>query len=851
MKHPLPPGLTTEEANIRLASDGPNALPEGKRRTPFAVLLGVASEPMFLLLMVSSALYFALGSVHEALTLCASFVVILVIAAVQEGRTEHALDALRDLSSPRARVLRDGRVRTLPARDLVRGDVVTLTEGDRVPADMIARDGTILSIDESLLTGESAPVTKQCSADAETLGVPGGDHGSSLYSGTLVVSGRTTAEVVRTGARSELGRLGASLGEQGTRQTHLQREVGRVVRRTALLAIGLSVLLVILRGLRGEDWLQALLPGLTLVISLLPEEFPVVLTVFLALGAWRMAKVGVLTRKMTAIETLGAVQVLCTDKTGTLTLNRMTVRRLWTENLEFERPDGVTVLPEEVHSLVEFAVLASPRESLDPMEQAFRELAHSYLADTEHLHPRWQAVREYPLSPELLAVTHVWQAPGSTSLVVAVKGAPEAVFDLCHLSPADGDRWRARVRALATRGLRVLGVARSTNLDHAPNHPHDIPFEMVGIVGLEDPLRPEIAQSVALCRRAGIRVLMITGDHVDTARAIGKAAGLDTRGIISGPELERMNDAELADRIGTTDLVARAVPAHKLRIVRALSERRLVVGMTGDGVNDAPALKAADVGIAMGARGTDVAREAASLVLENDDFASIVAGIRTGRRIYDNLRKAFKYIVAVHVPIAGLSLLPAILGWPLIITPVHVVFLELIIDPSCSIVFEREPEDADLMDRPPRTRDSELLDRTGIFRAFISGAATLAGIMWTLWVLSSPGQSVAAARTLAFIGLVVGNLSLLLTSRSERDPFWRTLGRRNLALPLLVAIVLVSTTFILGTPPLREFFSFRVPPLGSILWMIGAAASPVLVLDIAKAYRRDARGSAGVARSQG
>jgi Ca2+-transporting ATPase len=830
-------GLTTEEANVRLAADGPNTLPEGKRRTPFAVFLGVASEPMFLLLMAASALYFALGNLHEALTLCASFVVILFIAAAQEGRTERALAALRDLSSPRARVLRDGEVRTLPGRDLVRGDIVSLAEGDRVPADAIAREGAILSVDESLLTGESAPVTKRPSTGPHALGVPGGKDESSLYSGTLVVSGRGIAEVVRTGAQSELGRLGASLGELSAGRTPLQREVGHVVRRMAVFAIGLSCLLVVLRGLHGGGWLQATLSGLTLAIALLPEEFPVVLTVFLALGAWRMAKVGVLTRQMAAIETLGAVHVLCTDKTGTLTLNRMKVRRLCTTSGAIEVSDGATDLPEEVHPLVEFGVLACPRESYDPMEQAFHELASLTLSGSEHLHPRWNPVREYPLSPELLAVTHVWRSPEREGLVVAAKGAPEAVLDLCHLGRADAEQWRVRVRALATQGLRVLGVARSTAiLDRAPDQAHDIPFDMVGIIGLEDPLRPEIRESVALCRRAGIRVLMITGDHAETARAIAEAAGLDAETILTGPEIEQLGDAELGDRLAATHVVARAVPAHKLRIVRALRERRLVIGMTGDGVNDAPALKAADVGIAMGARGTEVAREAASLVLENDDFGSIVAAVRTGRRIYDNLQKAFGYIVAVHVPIAGLSLLPAILGWPSVVTPVHVVFLELIIDPACSIVFEQEPEEADLMDRPPRSMDSELLNRGRFFGALLSGAVVLMGILWALSVSRGAGQSAAMARALAFLGLVLGNLSLLATSRSQREPFWRVIGRRNPALPVLIGFVVVAMVLLLGVRGCREFFSFGILPARDVVRMAVASALPALVLDASKGW---------------
>lgn len=833
-------GLTTAEAAARLSVDGPNVLPEGQRRTPIVIIWEVVREPMFLLLLGASTLYFVIGDLEEALTLLGSIVVIFSIAAVQQGRTERALDALRDLSSPRARVLRDGRMLTLPARELVRGDVVSLGEGDRVPADAIFREGPIVHVDESLLTGEAVPVSKKPSLEAEELGAPGGDGGSSLFSGTLVVSGRCLAEVVRTGARSEMGKLGLSLQTMKPGGTPLQREVTGVVRRMAAFALVASIGVVALSGMNTGDWVQATLAGLTLAIALLPEEFPVVLTVFLALGAWRMVKLGVLTRRVTALETLGAVDVLCTDKTGTLTVNRMTIRKLRTETVDFTVPGGgAKELPEDVHALVEYGVLACPRDPFDPMEKAFHALGN-VLTGTEHLHPRWNGVREYPLSSELLAVTHVWRdEEQSRRLTVAAKGAPEAVFDLCHLGAHDLERWRERVHTLASQGMRILGVARSTVLlGGVPDHVHDIPFELVGIVGLEDPLRPEVPGAVALCRTAGIRTLMITGDHAETARAIALEAGLDATRPLTGAEVESLEEAELAARLLGTEVVARAVPDHKLRIVRALRGKGLLVGMTGDGVNDAPALKSADVGIAMGGRGTDVAREAASLVLEKDDFGSIVAAVRTGRRIYDNLQKAFGYIVAVHVPIAGLSLLPSAMGWPAIVVPVHVVFLELIIDPACSVVLELEPEEADSMTRPPRPKGTRLLDTRRLLRAFGSGALALSGVLWAVASAKLGGQPMAMQRSLAFIGLLSSNLALLLTHRSDRQPFWVTVRARNRAVPVLLATVVGSIVLLLGVPFLREIFGFDPVGVRALISTVVASTLPVFLLDFTKSPRR-------------
>jgi Ca2+-transporting ATPase len=665
---------------------------------------------MVLLLLVSAGLYVVLGDLHEALTLLASVVLVVAITVVQEGRTERALAALRDLSSPRAQVLRDGVARTVPARDLVRGDIVRVAEGDRVPADALFRAGTALSVDESLLSGESAPVTK-VPGERAVLEPPGSDRTSSLFSGTLVTAGRGVAEVVATGAKSELGRIGTSLKTVEASRTPLQLEVDGLVKRVAFIAITLAGLLALMKGLTEHQWLGAILSGLTLAIALLPEEFPVVLTVFLALGARRISKNRVLTRRVAVLEALGGVDVLCTDKTGTLTQNRMSIRRLCTNTGTYLVDESSAALPEEVHELVEFGILACPRDPFDPMEKAFHEVGRRTLVGTEHLHPKWAPVHEYPLSPRLLAVTHVWRSPDRKSLVVATKGAPEAVFDLCHLPPDEASLWRDRATELARSGLRVLGVARSrAPLFEAPHEAHDIVFDIVGLVGLEDPLRPDVAGAVALCRRARIRVIMITGDHPDTARAVARAAGIDAERVLLGPDVDRMDDVELAAALDGASVVARAVPAHKLRIVRSLRARGIVVGMTGDGVNDAPALKAAHVGIAMGARGTEVAREAASLVLVNDDFGAIVDAVRSGRRIYDNLRKAFGYIVAVHIPIAGLSLIPTLVGWPSVILPVHVVFLELIIDPACSIVFEMEPEGSKSMDRPPRAHEAHLLE---------------------------------------------------------------------------------------------------------------------------------------------
>jgi Ca2+-transporting ATPase len=849
-------GLTLAEAARRLAADGPNALSKSERRTVFGLVLNVMKEPMFLLLLGAATLYLVLGDVQEGLTLLGFVLLVITITVVQEGRTERALEALRDLSAPRATVVRDGVIQTVAGLHVVRGDLVRLAEGDRVPADALLREGSTLTVDESLLTGESVSVSKQPDRAANTPAPPGGDGTATLFAGTLVTSGRGLAEVVATGPRSEFGRIGASLAQLERGRSPLQREVDTVVRRMALVGAGLSLVLVLIRGLSGTPWLEAALSGVALAMALLPEEFPVVLTVFLAIGAWRLSRVRVLTRSVSAVETLGACEVLCTDKTGTLTQNRMALRVLLPAEGEvpaphpgphprivanvvpgatFELTEATTALPEAVHALVEYGILASPRDPFDPMEKAFHALGARALARTEHLHPDWTQAREFPLSPGLLAVTHLWRGDADARLVVATKGAPEAIFDLCHLSPETNARWRDEVRRLAERGLRVLAIAHSAGAVTAePVHPHEVDYVLSGLVGLEDPLRDDVRQAIATCQQAQLSVLVITGDHVDTARAIASKAGLEVGQVLTGPELDALDDEALRQRLAGTSVVARAVPAHKLRIVQALRASGRVVAMTGDGVNDAPALKAADIGIAMGQRGTDVAREAASLVLVDDAFGSIVHAVRLGRRIFDNLRKSVGYILAVHLPLAGLSLVPALLGWGVVLGPVHVVFLELIIDPACSIVFEAEPEEPDVMQRPPRGPGARLFTRDGVLWSLALGAAALLGSLGiTAWAraegLSSPSQ-----RTLAFVALVSGNLAILLASRT-RGPFWQGLTRFNAALPVLLAATLLVLGLVTLVPALQGLFGFSDEPLTNLGRALAAGAGPVLLVDALKA----------------
>ena len=810
------PGLSTAEAARRLARDGPNALPDEGMRAWGRIVLGAVREPMFSLLLIAAGLYLLLGDLQESLGLALMVLAVIGLTLYQEGKTERAIQALRDLSSPRARVIRDGRLQTIAGRELVRGDLMRVAEGDRVAADAELLEEGELQVDESLLSGESVPVAKF-----------GGGAQAGLHAGTLVVQGQAVARVTATGARSQMGQIGQSLQAVRSEESPLRRQTRRLVRRMAVLGLGLSALLVLVQGLIHGDWLQALLAGIALAISMLPEEFTVVLTVLPTLGAWRLSRQQVLTRRIMAIETLGATSVLCADKTGTLTLNRMRVAQLHAAGQDLPLDDAVAGgLPEHFHAVVEYAILASRIDPFDPMEQAFHALGRQFLAQTEHLHHDWALVHEYALTPELRAMAHVWRDEPGRPHVVAAKGSPEAIAELCHLDAAGLGEVAAAADAMAAQGLRVLGVAQARH--EGPPWPageHDFDFEFVGLLGLADPLRDEIPQAVRECREAGIRVVMITGDYPVTARAIARQAGLDAQEVLSGDELERLDDAALRERLRTTSICARIAPAQKLRIVQALQATGAVVAMTGDGVNDAPALRAAHVGVAMGGRGTDVAREAADIVLVDDNFASIVGAIRQGRRIFGNLRKSMSYIVAVHVPIAGMALLPLLLGWPIVLFPLHIALLELVIDPACALVFENDPAPDDVMQRAPRDPAAPLLGSGVFWQALWQGGGVLAMVL-ALYLWGTQQLAEPEARALAFSALVLGNLALILSNRAGRRGLLASLRVPNPMLWAMSALTLVLLGLAVYLPPVAAVLHLApLSPLPAALVVAGAGVS--------------------------
>jgi Ca2+-transporting ATPase len=796
-------GLTSIQAAEKIKYEGYNELASAKPKNLLRIALEVIKEPMFLLLISCGLLYVMLGDYREGITLLSTIFIIIFITFYQYQKTEKSLEALKKISSPRALVIRDGQEIRIPGREVVPDDIIKINEGDRIPADAILLESVNITLDESLLTGESVPIAKNVPDDES-------DKKAMLFSGTLVVQGKGTAKVLATGPKTKFGQIGASLQSIEQFETRLQKEMRALIRNLfiagSILSIGVAVAFYFTRG----NLIQSVLNGLATAMAILPEEFPVVLTVFLALGAWRLSKKNVLTRKPSAIETLGSATVLCSDKTGTITQNKMELVSLFYSDKifyknDFSEKDG------HIQDLIFTAFRASQKDSMDPMEKAIKKVY-------SEIFPEWGSsekfIKEYSLSKQLFAMTRVFQGSPLGSFSVCCKGSPEAIFALCKMNDLEIAPHLININRMAEKGYRVIAVAKST-WDQAtlPPTQYDFDFKFLGILAFEDPIRPEVPQAIQECNEAGIKVILITGDFPSTATSIASQIGLLSDGsVLTGQQLKQMNDAQLQKAIKTVNVFARIIPEQKLQIVKALKANGEIVAMTGDGVNDAPALKAADIGVAMGGKGTDVAREASSLVLLDDNFFSIVSAIRSGRKIYDNLQKAMSYIIAIHVPIIGIALLPAFFpSLPLLLMPIHIVFLELIIDPVCSIAFESEQEELGIMQRPPRIANELFFGWSKMVFSLTQGLILLAMVFAVYFRSLHEGHQEGEVRAMAFTSLVIGNVFLIITSLSKSRNFISVLMRKNLTVPVIIGIVWLLMLLIISVPALQQIFAFQFP----------------------------------------
>ncbi len=820
-------GLSHEEANAKLTSEGYNELPSSGPKNIWRIAMDVVKEPMFLLLISCGVLYMLLGDYREGAILVSATLIIIFITFYQSQKTEKALAALKNMSSPRALVIRDGTEIRIPGREVVIGDLMVLQEGDRIAADAVLVDSMNLHVDESLLTGESFPVEKLHSKTDDSQAV-------LVYSGSLIVQGNGRARVTATGINTEFGKIGSSLVSIKEDETSLQKEMKILIGRLFLVGIALSIFVVVAFYLSGGDFIHALLNGLAAAMAILPEEFPVVLTVFLALGAWRLSKKKVLCRKPSAIETLGSATVLCSDKTGTITMNKMEVVKLY-DGSDLISVSEISDNSKSPGLLLETAVAACQKGSPDPTEKAIEALEKFIQRGHKE-----ELLKEYSFSRELPCMSRVLKTDSNRLPVVCCKGAPETIFELCRLSPEEIEKHSEVLATLASSGYRVLGVANTVwDGEYLPDSQLGFKPDFTGLIALEDPLRPGVKQAVKECMEAGVKVVMITGDYPLTAKSISEQIGLSKDGeLMSGAELNQLSDLELGKRISKINVFARVVPEQKLRIVRAYKAANEIVAMTGDGVNDAPALKAAHIGIAMGMKGTDVAREASSLVLLDDQFDSIVAAIRNGRKIYDNLQKAMSYILAIHIPIIGLTLLPAFFSeLPVILLPLHIIFMELIIDPVCSVAFESEEEEKDIMNRPPRNPDEAFFGFKKISLSVLRGLLLMVLVVIVYFLSIEEGHSEKEIRAIAFSALIIGNMALILTSLSKTRFVYSVLKERNISLILILTSALLILIAILFLPFLQTTFSISMPGIVHFLPVIYSTFIFLSLLELIKFFR--------------
>lgn len=807
-------GLSSAEVKLKLEKYGFNELSFSTKKNILDIFVEVMREPMFILLVISAVIYIFLGDYQEGLLLFSATIIIIFIAFYQFRKAENALAALKKLASPHALVIRDGIKQSIHGREVVPDDIVFLDEGDRVVADAILIEDHHLWMDEAILTGESMPVKKS------TLLSPD-NPSNSIYAGTLVVQGSGVIKIIATGDNSKFGKIGLALNDIKEDTTKLQVEMKALIKKLFLIGILVSIAVIIAFYFSRGELINAILNGIATSMAVLPEEFPVVLTVFLAIGAWRLSKIQVLTRKPSAIETLGAVTILCVDKTGTITMNSMEIAFIY---------DGINIFGKgqmeentsEIVELIQIASLAASANRANPMEKAVWNLMESnpQLIDSYTFLDKKQVIHSYPLSNECPCITNIYASKETNEFYAFTKGAPEQVFKLCALDDVELEMHETMLNSMAGQSLRVIALATAVYNNHSyPADQSNLKLHFKGLIAFDDPIRPEVPVAMNECKAAGVKVKIITGDFPMTAKSIANQIGLDKEGIIvTGPELDAMSEGMLLQKMNAITVFARVIPSQKLRIVNTLKMQNEVVAMTGDGVNDAPALKAAHIGIAMGKRGTEVAREAASLVLLDDNFASIVAAIRQGRKIFDNLQKAMGYIMAIHIPIIGLTLLPALNpSIPFILLPLHIICLELVIDPVSSIAFELESEEKNIMKRPPRDTMTRFFGPQKIITSIIKGASLFLMVLIVLFIGKNNGLSDHAIRATSYAALVLGNIVLILNSLSKTRPFYAVFESKNwMALSILFfAVVLLFGA--IRVPLLQSLFKFENPGIAAFL----------------------------------
>jgi Ca2+-transporting ATPase len=818
-------GLSSAEVLSSRKKHGSNQSELKEKSRFFTVLIDVVFEPMFIILLLSSFLYFILGKYQEGVIMLVAIIIVSGISIFQESKSRSAVEALKNLTGPRAKVIRNSELVQIQISEVVLGDIIIVEDGDTVPADAVLLKANDFSVNESMLTGESLPLYKGSEKEDKL-----------IYKGTMVLSGSATAEVSAIGKSTKLGTIGDSLIEIEEVKTPLQIQIKKFILSMLLFGLLAFVVVCVLNYIETGNFIQSLLSGLTLAMSVIPEEIPVAYSTFMALGAYHLYKKMVIARNPHRLESLGAASVICTDKTGTITENKMVPAEIY--ELKSDSFFQLEAKGFQLNEVLEFAMWSSETEPFDPMEKAIHELYSR--VNSADKRKDFIMLKEYPLEGEFPIMTHVFS--NQTEKIIAVKGSVEGVLKQSNLSDEEKAKFLEKANSLAAKGHRVLAVGKA-EMDKKllPEKQETFSFNLLGLISFYDPPKSNMKDVMAQFYKAGIRVLMITGDHPETAKSIANQIEMkDPDEVMIGTELMKLSDDELKEKVKSVSIYARMFPEAKLRIVEALKSNGEIVAMTGDGVNDAPALKAAHIGIAMGKRGSEVARNIATLVLADDDFSHMPEAIALGRRIYDNLKKAIRYIISIHIPIIMIVTLPLILFWKYtnLFLPIHVIFLELIMGPTCSIIYENEPIEPNTMARPPRDSKLSFFSFRELSISILQGCIITIACLSLGYYYIHHDYSEAMVRTIVYMTLIFSNLFLTLENRSFMYSIFTTIQYKNRLIPMILALSLIIPVLCLFVTPIRQIFEFEIPSLLVMFNCFAAAFIGVMWIEIYKYIRR-------------
>lgn len=821
-------GLTSKEVIAARAKYGANILVSKKQSGAIRILKTIIGEPMVLLLLIAATIYLISGQTSDAIFLSIAIILISIISIYQDTRTQNALLKLQEYIKPYCKVIRNGTEVSIQSVDLVKNDIIVIEEGESIPADAVILQANDFSVNQSVITGESLPVFKnELSED------------KFIFSGTTVVSGRAVAQITDVGSSTKIGQIKSGLEAVKHEKTPLEKQINSFVRKMVLTGSIFFVLIWVINFYRSEALLDSLIKALTLAMSILPEEIPVAFTAFMALGAWRLMKTGVIVKQMKTVETLGSANVICADKTGTITQNKMSLVKLYVfSQNSFLSIKETDLLSESELKLIRAAMFASESVPYDPMEKALHEAYAKY--NTEDERGNFVMIHEYPLGGKPPIMTHIFENK-DRKRIIAAKGAPEAFLNICGLTDKEKETIENAIYKLAGDGYRVLGVANAEwEGNHFPEVQQDFKFEFRGLVAFYDPPKDNMEEVLNSFYNAGIEVKIITGDNAVTTSVIAKEIGF--RGwdkAITGEELMRLSESELKEAVLSTNIFSRMFPEAKLRIINALKANNKIVAMTGDGVNDAPALKAAHIGIAMGKKGTALAKDAASIILVEDDISKMVDAVAMGRKIYSNLKKAIQYIISIHIPIILIVFIPLVLGWkfPAIFSPVHVILLELIMGPTCSIAFENESMEKNAMSKKPRVFTSTFFKTSELIISILMGGVITAGLLAIYQFALYSGYSESVIRTMVFTTLIISNIFLTLAVRSSVNSIFTSFGYKNSLFIYIIGITLAFQAILLTVPFLRQLFQFEEITIQHLLVCFIVGAISVLWYEGVKYYK--------------